>query len=63
MSQPRQRTKEALGGALGFSQHHQWWATETEVDMATAPPAPIAVRIACEPQAVMVDMDASRPPA
>jgi nicotinamidase-related amidase len=56
MSAPRQRTQEAQGGALGFSQHHRWWATETEVDMAAAAPAPVPVRIACEPQAVTVDL-------
>jgi nicotinamidase-related amidase len=56
MSAPRPRTQEAPGGALGFGHNNQWWATETEVDMATAAPAPIPVRIVCEPQAVTVDL-------
>jgi nicotinamidase-related amidase len=56
MSQPRQKSKEAPGGALGYGPHHQWWATEAEVDMAMAPPPPVPVRIACEPQAVTVDL-------
>src|SRR5271156_3491374 len=56
MSAPRQRKQEVQGGALGFGQHHQWWANETEVDMAMAAPAPVPVRIACEPQAVTVDL-------
>jgi nicotinamidase-related amidase len=56
MSQPRQKSPEAPGGALGFGPHHQWWATEAEVDMAVAPPSPVPVRIACEPQAVTVDL-------
>jgi nicotinamidase-related amidase len=56
MSQPRQKSQETPGGALGFGPHHRWWATETEVDMAVAPPVPVPVRIACEPQAVTVDL-------
>ena len=56
MSQPRQKSLDAPGGALGFGPHHQWWASEAEVDMAMAPPAPVPVRIACEPQAVTVDL-------
>jgi nicotinamidase-related amidase len=56
MSAPLQRTKEAPGGALGFGQHNQWWATEAEVDMSRPPPAPVPLRIPSEPQAVTVDL-------
>ena len=44
------------GGALGIGQQTQWWATPQEVDMAAAPPAPVRLRIAAEPQSVVLDL-------
>jgi nicotinamidase-related amidase len=43
-------------GPLGVSAQTQWWATAEEVDMAVAPPDPVRLRIAAEPQSVVVDL-------
>ncbi|MGA2127927.1 MAG: cysteine hydrolase family protein, partial [Xanthobacteraceae bacterium] len=55
MSAPRKQA-DAAGGTLGIGRNTQWWASESDVDMASPAPSPIAVRISCEPQAVTVDL-------
>jgi nicotinamidase-related amidase len=42
--------------ALGLGHQYWWLASEKEVDMAVAPPAPVPVRIAAAPQNVVLDL-------
>jgi nicotinamidase-related amidase len=48
---------EAAPGMLGFGRQFRWKASASTVDMAMAPPAPVAVTIPCEPQNVVVDLN------
>jgi len=56
MSAPHERA-DIADGALGVGRNYQWWANATEVDMAVASPAPVPLRIRCEPQSVKVDLN------
>jgi nicotinamidase-related amidase len=42
--------------ALGLAHQYYWVATEQEVDMSVAPPAPVPVHIAAAPQNVVLDL-------
>ena len=43
-------------GALGRSPNYYWVASEKEVDMSVAPPAPVRVKIGAQPQNVVLDL-------
>ena len=42
--------------ALGVSRNFHWRVTPDTVDMAMPAPAPVAVKIDCEPQSVIIDL-------
>ena len=56
MSTVEQRAQTPEGGPLGFGTQYVWHATKDLVDMAMAPPSPVPVTLACEPQNVTVDL-------
>ena len=51
MPQPAQE-----GGFLGRGAQYRWHATARTVDMAMPAPKPVPVKLACEPQDVVVDL-------
>jgi nicotinamidase-related amidase len=57
MSAPQQRTNDEGGGVLGVGRNYHWYATGADVDMAMVGPAPVPLRIPCEPQSVTVDLN------
>jgi nicotinamidase-related amidase len=52
---PRPLSRPA-DGMLGHSPNTAWRANREEVDMAVPPPQPVLVRIACEPQSVLLNL-------
>jgi len=49
-------TTKPAPGALGVGANYHWLATADEVDMAMPAPAPQPLRIECQPQSVVVDL-------
>jgi nicotinamidase-related amidase len=56
MTKPYPPLSKSPPGILGNSRNKVWQATAGEVNMAVPSPAPLAVKIACEPQSVVVDL-------
>jgi nicotinamidase-related amidase len=56
MKATEKRMEVPTGGQLGLGRQFAWWATESEVNMATPAPAPVPLTIACAPQNVTVDL-------
>jgi nicotinamidase-related amidase len=55
-SSARKQAQPVPGGQLGIGRHNCWWATETEVDMATPSSPPVVVTIPSLPQKVTIDL-------
>ncbi len=56
MKQSHVPPKSLPEGVLGRGQQYYWVATPTEVDMAVPAPPPVPVRIAAEPQNLVLDL-------